>query len=79
MKKRSKKWWALTAKQRRHDKSVSFNRRHYYHAPRWFRRERYILPWKAQCKEVLRRAILDDDLENVLFPVFKENADWDWF
>lgn len=78
MKKRSKKWWALTERQRRHDKSVK--RSGWFRSVPWdYRHYQFVVPWRARCKAELKKAVRDGDFENVCFPPFKKDAGWTYW
>lgn len=77
MKKRNKKWWALTEKQRRHDKSVGCQA--WANAPRWYKHVECVKPWKVQCKAVMSKAFITGDFDGMVFPVFKKDANYNWW
>ena len=77
MKKRSKKWWALTERRRRHDKSVKRQKR--ANAPKFYKRCYFIKPWKARCRAILVKAIVNDDLDDMSFPLFKKDANYTYW
>jgi hypothetical protein len=78
MKTRSKKWWALTEKQRRHDRSVG-RTGYFRNAPRYYRYTYCVKPWKAKCKAAMTRAIVTGDYENMVFPPFRKDAAWNYW
>jgi len=56
------------------------NRRGAFHAPKWFRqyierRERHIVNQKVRNVSKLH----NEDIDEYEFPMYKHNADWDWF
>ena len=77
MEKRSRKWWALTERQRRHDKSVK--RQAWANAPRDYRYYNFVKPWKAQCRSVLAKAVVTGDLDGMMFPLFKKDANYTYW
>lgn len=88
MEKTSRKWWALTKEQRRHDKSVKHQGRR--HADKDFRRVCCVLPWKTQCSLILKNAKANGGLACLAdaedcgiyehsFPRYMKDADWYYF
>lgn len=74
--KQSKKRWAFTEKQKRHDKRP---RRAWLSVPRDYRRNHFVIPWKRKSKAILIHSVMKDDLENIQFPIFKKDAGYTYW
>ena len=73
MKNRSKKWWALTDRQRRSDRGTT--RAGYYNAPASYRRERAEQYW-SECHTIFQKAVKNDDFDDLVFPIYRKDAAW---
>jgi hypothetical protein len=89
MEKRSRKWWALTKEQRRHDKSVKHQA--WRNADRDFRMTYCVRPWKTECSLIMKNASANGGLTCLAdaesnqrlyehaFPKFMKDANWYYF
>ena len=75
MRKRSKKWWALKREHRRSDKSVG---RH-EGVPWYYRHFHFEVPRRRRNKAILRDAVANGEVEDVIFIAFKRDAGYTYW